>query len=61
MGETEKAYALKALLGFGNSMRIAFGFNPRGGKASAPGGKNSNSAASMMQKNKSGVRGRQRD
>ena len=26
MGEAERVYILKALLGFGNSMRIAFGF-----------------------------------
>ena len=60
MGETEKGYVHKALLGFGNSMRIAFGVNPKGGLAGVPGG-NPNSAASMMQKNKNGARGRTRD
>ena len=61
MGEAERGYVHKALLGFGDSMRIAFGVNPKGGKAGAPGGK-PNSAASMMQKNKGGAgRGRTRD
>ena len=60
LGEAERGYAHKALLGFGNSMRIAFGTNPKGGKAGAPGG-NANSAASMMQKNRSNSRGRTRD
>lgn len=60
MGETERGYVHKALLGFGNSMRIAFGFNPKGGKAGAPGG-NTNPGAGGMQKNKNGARGRARD
>ena len=60
MGETEKGYVHKALLGFGNSMRIAFGFNPKGGKAGASGG-NTNPSTSGMQKNKNGARGRTRE
>ena len=60
MGETERGYVHKALLGFGNSMRIAFGTNPKGGKAGAPGG-NPNSANSMLQKNRNNARGRTRD
>ena len=52
--------AHKALLGFGNSMRIAFGTNPKGGKAGAPMG-NPNSANSMLQKNRNHARGRTRD
>ena len=38
MGETERGYTLKALLGFGDGMRIAFGHNPKGNaKGQAPG------------------------
>ena len=32
MGETERGYVHKALLGFGDSMRIAFGANPKGSR-----------------------------
>ena len=31
MGQTERGYVHKALLGFGNEMRIAFGVMPKGG------------------------------
>ena len=34
LGEAERAYVHKALLGFGNDMRIAYGVNPRGGQQS---------------------------
>lgn len=40
MGETERGYVLKALLGFGDAMRIAFGQNPKGGRAAAATGAN---------------------
>lgn len=43
VGATERGYVHKALLGFGNNMRIAFGANPKGGRPSAPG----NNAAQM--------------
>lgn len=36
MGQTERGYVHKALLGFGNEMRIAFGVNPKGGRPEAP-------------------------
>mmetsp|Transcript_16408 Transcript_16408/g.20791 ORF Transcript_16408/g.20791 Transcript_16408/m.20791 type:complete len:82 (+) Transcript_16408:1316-1561(+) len=32
LGETERGYVHKALLGFGNEMRIAFGVMPKGGR-----------------------------
>lgn len=37
MGEKERGYVLKALLGFGDAMRIAFGINPKGQMGNAPG------------------------
>ena len=56
VGENERVYVLKALLGFGDSMRIAFGFAP---KAKKPGKRKQ--TADNLQKNKNGARSRARD
>ena len=58
MGETEAGYVLKALLGFGDGMRVAFGANPKGGLGQAPGNSSANNKANL--KNKGGKNGNDR-
>jgi len=53
LGENERKYALKALLGSGNSMRMAFGMHPKpSGRGQA--GAGSNGRSTEGPKNKTG-------
>ena len=51
MGGPEREYLLKALLGFGDGMRVAFGAAPKGDMGKAPGSSGKNQA---IQKNRGG-------
>lgn len=42
MGGPEREYLLKALLGFGDGMRVAFGAAPKGDMGKAPGSSGKN-------------------